>query len=449
MNVKTKRIVTLMMAVLMAAAIVLPALSARADASNAGAQYFTDVTPDKWYYEAVNAMAAAGILNGYGDGTFKPNSPMTAGELATVLWNMVYGKDWCKANELFNCFNNGYAGADYSNPNYPGPRVEKWGRVLDGWTSYRVGSHNVYPNTWDGGAALAIYGDKRIDPKNGNEPHKNATIQISQGRFCGTTYSAYSNEALQADTVYFRDMSGLAVVAMSKEHVTRGFAISELVNVLRETGNLQKLYNNSGAKTLYANGSAIPDWAAITNAYHDVCASSRKGTETSFLVPEKYRFHDYTWAWNYIDDPGNIKISGGYANTWFSRDVLLAYQAGIVDGVDATGRCNVNAKMTRAEVCQMLYNAGVGKTQLKPTVDNGTYSNILFIRDGKAYLANPVASRTACVYISGFGPYNINSGRVPNTDGSNNPNYADIYYPNGAIDIRQQEWPTHPEFWGK
>lgn len=448
MNVKPKRLVALVMAIFMAAAIVLPTLSARADASNAGTQYFTDVTPDKWYYEAVNAMAAAGILNGYGDGTFKPNNPMTAGELATVLWNMVYGKDWCKANELFNCFNNGYAGADYSDPNYPGPRVEKWGRVLDGWVSYRVGSHNVYPNTWDGGAALAIYGDMRIDSKNGNVPHKNATIQINQGRSSGSVYAMRSDEYAKIDTFYSRDMSGLAVVAMSKEHVTRGFAISELVNVLRETGNLQKLYDASGAKNLYANGSAIPDWAAITDVYHDICASSVKNANISYMS-DKNRFHDYTWAWNYIDDPGNIKIQGGYANTWFSRDVLLAYQAGIIDGVDATGRCNVNAKMTRAEVCQMLYNAGIGKSSLKPLVTNMTHSNILFIRDGKTYLANPVATRVACVYINGYGPYDINSGRVPNTDGSNNPNYAKIYKPNDGIDLRQQEWPTHPEFWGK
>lgn len=52
-----------------------------------------------------------------------------------------------------------------------------------------------------------------------------------------------------------------------------------------------------------------------------------------------------------------------YANTWFSADILIAYQAGIIGGVDSTGRCNVGTQMTRTEVCQMLYNADMGKAR--------------------------------------------------------------------------------------
>lgn len=446
MNVKTKRAVTFVMAILMAAAIVLPALSTRADASNAGTQYFTDVTPDKWYYEAVNAMAAAGILNGYGDGTFKPNNPMTAGELATVLWNMVYG-DLCKATELWNAFNNGYSNASY-NESYPGPRVEKWGHAVDAWSPYRVPYNMVYPNTWDGPVALTVYGDMRLDKGVVNVPYQSSVTQLGQGRCSGTIYNSFTLEAKNADAIYYRDMSGLAIVAMSKEPITRGFAISELVNMLRQTGNLKRLYDASGNKSIYTDGSAIPDWAAITDAYHDICAGSAKNANEA-SISSKSRFHDYTWAWNYIDDPGNIKIQGGYANTWFSRDVLLAYQAGIIDGVDATGRCNVGAAMTRAEVCQMLYNAGAGKTKLKPLAANMTAcdgARIMFIRDGKVYDVDPVPHRVAGPVIYGFGPYNANSNRTP---AINYNNAIDIYYPSGGIDLRQQEWPTHPEFWGK
>lgn len=39
--------------------------------------------------------------------------------------------------------------------------------------------------------------------------------------------------------------------------------------------------------------------------------------------------------------------------------VFLAYNSGIVNGVDETGRCNPNAFVTRAEFAQMLYNMGV------------------------------------------------------------------------------------------
>ena len=48
-------------------------------------QYFPDVTPDKWYYEAVNNMAEAGILKGYSDGLFHPDDLVTEGEVATIF----------------------------------------------------------------------------------------------------------------------------------------------------------------------------------------------------------------------------------------------------------------------------------------------------------------------------------------------------------------------------
>jgi len=48
-------------------------------------QHFADVTPDAWYYEAVNNMAEAGILKGKGDGLFHPNDNITYGEVATII----------------------------------------------------------------------------------------------------------------------------------------------------------------------------------------------------------------------------------------------------------------------------------------------------------------------------------------------------------------------------
>lgn len=48
-------------------------------------QHFADVTPDAWYYEAVNNMAEAGILKGKGDGLFHPNDNITNAEVATII----------------------------------------------------------------------------------------------------------------------------------------------------------------------------------------------------------------------------------------------------------------------------------------------------------------------------------------------------------------------------
>ena len=40
---------------------------------------FSDVTPDSWAYQAVSQLAAAGIVNGYPDGTFKGQNALAVG----------------------------------------------------------------------------------------------------------------------------------------------------------------------------------------------------------------------------------------------------------------------------------------------------------------------------------------------------------------------------------
>ena len=45
---------------------------------------FTDNTADAWYYDAINRCAAAGILNGNGDGTVTPEAPISR-ERAMVM----------------------------------------------------------------------------------------------------------------------------------------------------------------------------------------------------------------------------------------------------------------------------------------------------------------------------------------------------------------------------
>lgn len=46
---------------------------------------FKDVTAGAWYTGWINGATAAGYFNGYTDGTFKPNAPITDAEVVTVL----------------------------------------------------------------------------------------------------------------------------------------------------------------------------------------------------------------------------------------------------------------------------------------------------------------------------------------------------------------------------
>jgi hypothetical protein len=45
---------------------------------------FTDVLDGMWYTDAIKEAAADGVVNGYPDGTFKPDAPITRAEVAVV-----------------------------------------------------------------------------------------------------------------------------------------------------------------------------------------------------------------------------------------------------------------------------------------------------------------------------------------------------------------------------
>lgn len=51
---------------------------------------FSDVSSDAWYATAVNTMASLGMMNGYPDGTFHPDAPITRAEFATVALAFAY-----------------------------------------------------------------------------------------------------------------------------------------------------------------------------------------------------------------------------------------------------------------------------------------------------------------------------------------------------------------------
>lgn len=74
-------------------------------------QHFADVTPDKWYYEAVNSYAETGILKGKDDGLFHPDDYVTNGEFATILCRVSE-----QASEDYKLYTNPESG-QYYHPN--------------------------------------------------------------------------------------------------------------------------------------------------------------------------------------------------------------------------------------------------------------------------------------------------------------------------------------------
>ena len=48
---------------------------------------YTDVKSTDWYNNAISTLSNAGIVTGYNDGTFRPNQPITRGEMAKIIAN--------------------------------------------------------------------------------------------------------------------------------------------------------------------------------------------------------------------------------------------------------------------------------------------------------------------------------------------------------------------------
>ena len=54
---------------------------------------FNDVPSDAWYNTAISTLANAGIINGYEDGSYRPNQPITRAEFVTIVSRIVSARN--------------------------------------------------------------------------------------------------------------------------------------------------------------------------------------------------------------------------------------------------------------------------------------------------------------------------------------------------------------------
>jgi hypothetical protein len=73
-----KRLLKVAVATALTVAFAVPAFAASANP-------FSDVPAKHWAYDAVNKLAQAGVVDGYGDGTFKGDKTMTRYEMAQII----------------------------------------------------------------------------------------------------------------------------------------------------------------------------------------------------------------------------------------------------------------------------------------------------------------------------------------------------------------------------
>ena len=60
-----------------------------AEGKTGGTNIFSDVKSTDWFYRAVVNSTQYGWIHGYGDGTFRPNNPITRAEVTAIVNNML------------------------------------------------------------------------------------------------------------------------------------------------------------------------------------------------------------------------------------------------------------------------------------------------------------------------------------------------------------------------
>ena len=78
---------------------------------------FPDVPDGQYYTESVRSAYALGIVNGFSDGTFRPDAPITRAEAVTMLYRAMQTMGWVIGTEdpsILNAYTDGAYVADYA-----------------------------------------------------------------------------------------------------------------------------------------------------------------------------------------------------------------------------------------------------------------------------------------------------------------------------------------------
>lgn len=276
------------------------------------AQKFADVKPGDWYYEAVNALTDGGLFTGYADGKFHPDEPITVAQFATVFCRL-YGLEMTldyNGIEYTSCVMPTMVNGVLQNPRAYGERKEF--TTTDAKNNPHWGYDAVYNLVWETDQYDIV------DPRLMDTPITRGQLMKEMNIAITSTRRSYDYPKTEidmstipdADTVWGGPASIMAPVYKTSN--------GDIINV--EYGNEQRL----GPPVMYEH-------------------------------PENYEIYSANRSWS-------------------RSSIELAYEYGITTGVDGNHTANPNGLVTRAQFCQMLYNAGFTHADMNLCRNNGGLS---------------------------------------------------------------------------
>ncbi len=319
-----KKIISMFLAVsLVLGAMAIPVSAAEAETGTTPA--FADVDPDAWYAEAVNTLATNGIVKGGPDGLFHPDDPVTFAELYTMFYRL-YGAETFM-NETYGSLE-AYCEQENTTRIIGGSRgygdrciwIYKDGKPYH-WAAY------AWMFTFDREIGTPLYMDNMCEPEDIDLPVPRAAAIASIYRLM----TAMNNECPD----YYHDLTPV--------HDYTPDDIPDWEDVLGDHENHPRCKYG----VLYLDGN-------LNFGYKDWLYEVRAIDEVDYAMGQGVGRTDYDYAVVAFRNPLLRPLI-----TVDQDQVLAAYNVGLTDGVDANHTCNPNGKVTRAEICAMLYRAGM------------------------------------------------------------------------------------------
>lgn len=209
--------------------------------------YFSDVENSVWYGDAVNNLAAKGIINGYQDGTFKPNNSVSRAEVAVMLNNtLTYLGEESSIQEPKTYTNNTY---NFSYQYPASVSVEKTPMYIEGTlTSYTISNYNAA--VWEGPeggpdtAYIRIYDNKDnlsiVDwaKANYNQTNFDDNTQYSTGTVDGKPSITYTVNGLGTFVYHYVKVDGY-IYEIGRSYISEDPVIQNALNMIMSTLKFQ------------------------------------------------------------------------------------------------------------------------------------------------------------------------------------------------------------------
>ena len=354
---------------------------------------FTDNTADAWYYDAINRCAAAGILNGNGDGTVTPEAPISR-ERAMVMLGRALGIEPIREPDLTK-----YTDAAKVAPYAQGmvaAMIEAG--IVGGVTADELAPQdniNRASTVTILDRAISTYADKA-----------GATVNVTDGK--GITL-------IVADNVTVKGSVETLVVASSDASVKLDGVTAEKVAVTGE-GNKVELAN-SKVETVVASGEKA---AVQTSGKTTVETVSIAAADASMSVGKGSAVATLTVAETAAN--AEVKVASGAS----VQALETAAEKTTVDnsGVIATATIAESAKGTEVKANSGSYT-GTVKTEAADTTVGGTGAVAKVEASGSAASGEGAANvttqgtTTEKTDASGATSTDTNTGKLPATDSAN------------------------------